>query len=57
MRIEVQVGDVLATEMRAGKFRRIFLQMRGQFSLAGQVAGETIADSGAGFFETYIPIP
>ena len=57
VRIEVQVGDVLATEMRAGKFRRSFLQMRGQFSLAGQVAGETVADSGAGFFETYVPIP
>ena len=53
-RLEVRVGDVLATEMRASKFRRIFLQMRGRFTLAGRVAGETVADSGMGFFETYV---
>jgi hypothetical protein len=57
VRIEVQVAEVLATEMGAGKFRRSFLQMRGQFSLTGQAAGETVADSGTGFFETYVPIP
>jgi hypothetical protein len=57
VRIDVQVGDVLATEMRASRFRRVFLQMRGQFSLAGRVAGETVADSGTGFFETYVPAP
>jgi hypothetical protein len=57
VRIEVQVGDVLATEMSAGKLRRSFLQMRGRFTLAGQMAGETVADSGTGFFETYVPIP
>ena len=57
VRIEVQVGDVLPTEMRASRFRRTFLQMRGRFSLAGRVAGETVADSGTGFFETYIPAP
>ena len=53
VRLEVGVGDVLATEMRASQFRRIFLQMRGRFTLAGRVAGETVADSGMGFFETY----
>ncbi|HEV8177193.1 MAG TPA: hypothetical protein VGP44_05840, partial [Gemmatimonadales bacterium] len=57
VRIEVQVGDVLGTEMRAGKLRRTFLQMRGRFSLAGRVSGEVVADSGTGFFETYVPIP
>ena len=57
VRIDVQVGDVLATEMSASRFRRIFLQMRGRFSLAGRVAGETVADSGMGFFETYVPAP
>jgi hypothetical protein len=55
VRIDVQVGDVMATEMKASEFRRIFLQMRGRFSLAGRVAGETVADSGTGFFETYVP--
>lgn len=53
VRVEVRVGDVLATEMRASKFRRIFLQMRGQFTLTGKVAGEAVVDSGMGFFETY----
>jgi hypothetical protein len=57
VRIAVQVGDVLATEMRASEFRRIFLQMRGRFTLAGRVAGETVADSGSGFFETYVTPP
>ncbi len=57
VRIDVQVDDVLATEMRASKLRRTFLQMRGRFSLAGRVAGEAVADSGTGFFETYIPVP
>jgi len=57
VRLNVQVGDVLATEMRASEFRRIFLQMRGRFTLAGRVAGETVADSGTGFFETYVPVP
>ena len=57
VRLDVQVGDVMATEMRASKFRRIFLQMRGRFTLAGRVAGETVADSGMGFFETYVPAP
>jgi hypothetical protein len=57
VRIDVQVGDVLATEMRASEFRRTFLQMRGRFSLAGRVAGESVADSGTGFFETYVPAP
>ncbi|MBA3759699.1 MAG: hypothetical protein H0X07_04140 [Gemmatimonadales bacterium] len=57
VRIDVQVGDVLATEMRASKLRRTFLQMRGRFSLAGRVSGAVVADSGTGFFETYVPIP
>jgi hypothetical protein len=53
VRLDVQVADVLATETRASQFRRLFLQMRGRFTLAGRVAGETVADSGMGFFETY----
>jgi len=57
VRLDVQVGDVLATEMKASEFRRVFLQMRGRFSLAGRVAGETVADSGTGFFETYVTPP
>jgi hypothetical protein len=55
VQLDVRVGDVMATEMRATQFRRAFLQIRGRFSLAGRVAGETVADSGTGFFETYAP--
>jgi len=51
--IAVEVGDALATEMRTTGFRRVFLQMRGNFRLTGRVAGEQVADSGTGFFETY----
>jgi hypothetical protein len=54
LRLAMRVIDALATEMGSGGFRRVFLQMRGRFSLSGRVLGQTLADSGAGFFETYI---
>lgn len=54
VRLEVQVSDAVATEMPVADFRRVFLQMRGRFSLAGRVAGNAVADSGSGFFETYV---
>ncbi len=54
LRLDVTVTDALATEMAARDFRRVFLQMRGRFTLAGKVAGEAVADSGEGFFETYV---
>jgi hypothetical protein len=54
VRLAVSVVDALATEMSAGDFRRVFLQMRGRFKLDGKVGGEVVADSGMGFFETYI---
>lgn len=54
LRLEVRISDALATEMGTGEFRRVFLQMRGQFSLSGRVLGQAVADSGAGFFETYV---
>jgi hypothetical protein len=53
--LNVQVVDALATEIGRGGFRRVFLQMRGQFSLSGRVLGQSVADSGSGFFETYVP--
>ena len=52
--LHVNVVDALATEMSAGEFRRVFLQMRGQFRLTGQVAGDRIEEAGTGFFETYV---
>jgi hypothetical protein len=54
LRLDVRVVDALATEMGTGGFRRVFLQMRGHFSLSGRVLGQTVADSGTGFFETYV---
>jgi hypothetical protein len=54
VRVSVRVKDALATEMKTGGFRRGFLQMRGEFTVAGKVLGEVVADSGTGFFETYV---
>jgi len=54
VRLNVGVLDALGTNMTAGDFRRVFLQMRGSFVLTGQVGGESVADSGVGFFETYL---
>jgi hypothetical protein len=55
LRLDVQVVDALGTEMRSASFRRVFLQMRGRFTLSGRLLGQTLADSGSGFFETYVP--
>jgi hypothetical protein len=52
--LSVGVVDALGTNMAAGDFRRVFLQMRGSFVLSGRVGGQTVADSGMGFFETYL---
>jgi hypothetical protein len=52
--VSVGVAHALASEMEAGSFRRLFLQMRGEFRLRGRVLGEEVADSGWGFFETYV---
>jgi hypothetical protein len=51
--LSVRVTDALATRMKASDFRRVFLQMRGAFILRGRLGGDTVADSGLGFFETY----
>jgi hypothetical protein len=54
LRLDVRVVDALATRMGTGGFRRVFLQMRGRFSLSGRALGKAVADSGSGFFETYV---
>jgi hypothetical protein len=54
VRLSVSVDHALATEMGAASFRRLFLQMRGEFRLRGSVLGTVVADSGQGFFETYV---
>lgn len=55
VRLEVEVGHALATEMGAAGFRRNFLQMRGRFTLRGRMGGTAVEDQGDGFFETYVP--
>jgi hypothetical protein len=52
--LSVRVDHALATEMAAGSFRRLFLQMRGRFQLSGRIMGEPVRDRGQGFFETYL---
>jgi hypothetical protein len=52
--LAVNVGDALASETAAADFRRFFLQMRGRFTLRGKLGGVPVADSGMGFFETYV---
>jgi hypothetical protein len=54
LRLTVTVEDALGTRMGASSFRRVFIQMRGRFTLQGRLLGQTVADSGSGFFETYV---
>jgi hypothetical protein len=57
LRLDVDVQDALATGMAGVGAPRTFLQMRGLFQLSGRVSGKLLADSGAGFFETYTQAP
>ncbi len=57
VRLRVAVTDVQASRMRAAGLSRYFLQMRGAWRLEGQLAGEAVADSGAGFFESFVGRP
>jgi hypothetical protein len=54
LRLDVRVLDALGTEMGTSGFRRVFLQMRGRFTMRGKLLGQTVADSGMGFFESYV---
>ena len=53
VRLAVEVRDALASRSAAAGFHRYFIQMRGGFRLTGRLAGDAVADSGAGFFETW----
>jgi hypothetical protein len=54
LRLQVNVGDALASETGLGSARRDFVQMRGNFRVTGRVGGRIVADTGSGFFETYL---
>jgi hypothetical protein len=55
IRVVTEVDEVQATRRAGGEGGTWFLQMRGRFRLRGRVAGAAAADSGTGFFETYVP--
>jgi hypothetical protein len=50
--VKASILDFHPTARAAG---RQFLQMRGSFTVVGGIGGKAVADSGAGFFETYVP--
>jgi hypothetical protein len=54
LQLNVEVVDALGTTVGESRFRRVFLQMRGHFVLRGRLLGQMVADSGTGFFETYV---
>jgi hypothetical protein len=61
VRLRVTVDHALASAATASpptgpaapQAQRAFLQMRGRFELGGTIAGDSVSDSGEGFFETY----
>lgn len=54
VRVAVAILDATASRSAAAGMERVFLQMRGRWGLAGKAAGVAIADSGTGFFETWL---
>jgi hypothetical protein len=54
VRLRVSVTDVQVTRMGAAGVSRYFLQMRGAWRLDGRLTGSLVADSGLGFFETFV---
>lgn len=54
VRIIGTVRDVQATRQTAAGYSRAFLQMRAGWTLRGRIGGRAVADSGSGFFETFV---
>jgi len=52
--LAVDVLSAQATRTTVAALDRSFLQLRGRFRLAGRLAGQVVADSGLGFFETWV---
>lgn len=52
--LRVRVLDTQKTVSQTAGFGRVFLQMRGAFSLRGRLGAQEVSDSGMGFFETYV---
>lgn len=56
LNVEARITDVTASRSRAAGPDRLFLQMRGRWRATGTAAGAIVADSGTGFFETWLRI-
>jgi len=54
LRVVVRVLDVAGSRSAAAGPDRIFLQMRGEWEVRGTAGGVAVADSGTGFFETWV---
>lgn len=52
--LRVEVLSTQASQAGTAGLERTFLQMRGRFVLEGRLAGQAVADSGLGFFETWV---
>lgn len=52
--MQATIVDYQASAAVGAGGSRKFLQMRGSFTLKGRIGGVTVADSGTGFFETYL---
>jgi hypothetical protein len=57
VRLNVRVIDVAASSSPAAGPGQTFLQLRGRWSLRGTAARAAVADSGSGFFETWVSAP
>jgi len=55
LRLEVAVRSVQATPAETTTDDQVFLQLRGEFSVTGELTGIPISDRRQGFFETYVP--
>lgn len=53
VQMSIAVDDAAATQSGGLGIKRLFLQLRGHWTLRGRAAGEAVADSGTGFFEIW----
>ena len=53
VRVETTIVDFQATR-RTAAGAKTFLQLRGNFRIAGIIGGAAVSDEGTGFFETYV---
>jgi hypothetical protein len=57
VRVGIAILDVTASRSEAAGMTRVFLQVRGRWTVNGRVAGNPVSDGGTGFFETWLEPP